>query len=335
MTIEQAITEFLSYLELERNRSQRTITNYRHYLERFSTFALESGQTTIENLEPKLIRDFRLFLHRLPKKTRRSSEKETLGQATRDYHLIALRSLLRFLERKGLKSLSAEQIEIGKLERQAVNFLTAEEVSRLLEEADLKTEKDQTEILIDLRDQAILETLFSTGLRVSELANLKQRDVDLETGEFGVLGKGGRRRVVFLSESAARALKNYLDQRNDDWEPLFLAHDRLSRNRNLKYRLATGRKNPLGLAARSVERLVKKRARARGIQKSVSPHVLRHSFATDLLRNGADLRSIQQLLGHSSITTTQRYTHVTDPQLKEIHKRYHGKRAKSPVRLVG
>lgn len=296
--------EFLEYLEIERGRSPRTIANYDHYLGRLFSWLKdkadkEEGALTIEELSEEAVRQFRLWLNR---------QEPPLSVATQNYHVIALRMFLKYLARKNISSLAPERLDLAKQPERDIAFLEQDEVDRLLgapEGAGMKA----------VRDRAILETLFSTGLRVSELVALNIDSINIEKGEFAVRGKGGKIRVVFLSERARDALRMWVEARKDVIESALFV--RISRGKKVSFSRLT---------ARSVQRLVEHYAAKAGIVgKDVHPHVLRHSYATDLLRNGADLRSVQALLGHASITTTQIYTHVTDPQLKEIHKRFHRK----------
>lgn len=305
MEIEKIKREFLEHLEIERGRSLKTVENYDRYLNRFFEF---SGIKDPEEIKEELVREYRLWLNRQLSGTKSDSQKEFLKKRTQNYYLIALRSFLRYLAKRNIKSLSPEKIELAKVSERSIDFISGQELKRLIEGAcgnDLKS----------LRDRAILELLFSTGLRVSELCSL-QSDINLESDEVSIRGKGDRVRVVFLSPSAKEALKEYLKKRTDFDEALFI---QLGKN-------ASGKKN-LRLTPRSVERIVKYYATKAGITKKVSPHVLRHSFATDLLQNGADLRAVQMLLGHSNIATTQIYTHITDKHLREIHQKYHNKKA--------
>lgn len=306
--LRRLLTDFLTHLEVEKNRSERTIINYALYLRRFIEFAGRNGIDRPEQVRAELVSRFRIFLSRQTRLSRRSQE----------YHVIALRSFLKFLSKKGIQTLRPEVIELGKIPARTITFLEKDELLRLLTPGpkDHKTGKPASPAgrldnqLTELRDFSILHTLFSTGLRVSELAALNRDQINLMTREVAVVGKGSKTRLVFLSDQAAGYLKPYLECRKDKLAALFIGH---------------GLHNSLRLTPRSIERVVRDRAKRVGIVKKVTPHVLRHSFATDLLRSGADLRSIQQLLGHSSVTTTQIYTHVTDPHLKEIHRRYHGK----------
>lgn len=295
----KAINSFLEYLEIEKNRSAKTLENYRRYLLNFAAFTKikDPSEITAES-----VRQYRVRLNRV-----KDHKGNSLKKNTQMYYLIALRSFLKYLAKQNIGSLAAEKVELGKVPERKLEFLDADELNRLLE-------APQGGDISALRDRAILETLFSTGLRVSELCSLNRDNVNIEKGEFAVRGKGSKLRVVFLSDSAKEALKKYLSERDDIHEALFVAHNRQS-NKETEARLTS----------RSVQRIVKKHSIAAGVIKKVSPHQLRHSFATDLLRNGADIRSVQAMLGHSSITTTQIYTHYTDRHLKEIHKKFHGK----------
>ncbi len=291
-------TEFLEYLEIERGRSVKTVENYDHYLTRYLDFAKINDPP---QLTERSVREFRLHLNR---------EKGTAGTMklkTQNYYLIALRAFLKFLRKRGLESLSPERIELAKVGGRDLELITAEELNRLLKAPSGSSVRA-------LRDRAILELFFSTGLRVSELCSLN-RDLDLSRDEFSIRGKGDKVRVVFLSPDAKRAVKAYLDKRADLDDALFVQMGKNSKN-----------VKDLRLTPRSVERMVKHYAIKAGITRKVTPHVVRHVFATDLLENGADLRSVQALLGHANITTTQVYTHVTDKHLRDIHQRFHGKR---------
>ncbi len=318
MSLVDYLTQFLEDLEVTKNRSPRTIRNYRFYLGRFVAFA---GKTAPEEIDEDLVHRFRLHLRRL------RDGSEPLKITTLNYHLIALRVFLRFLARRGLKVMPSEQIDLGRQPERQISFLDADEVERLLEAPlslssrvprsgiEGSRHKEQTR----LRDKAILETLFSTGLRVSELVGLKRDLIKSKTDELSVRGKGGKIRMVFLSEQARQHLKKYLDAR-DDIEPyLFIRHDRA----------AADRKIHAALTPRSVQRMINFYGKVAGITKPITPHTMRHSFATDLLRNGADLRAVQALLGHASVATTQIYTHVSDAHLREVYQAFHAKRRKS------
>jgi site-specific recombinase XerD len=300
MLFAKAKTDFLEYLEIEQNRSQRTIANYDHYLTRLNDFA---GDIEIKDIDPELIRKWRLWLNRLGTNT-----SDELGKATQNYHLIALRSFLKFCAKRDIPALTADKIELARTQRKQVTFLSEEEVARLFAEPDMNT-------MSGLRDRAILELLFSSGLRVSELVGLDRDHINLKRREFMVRGKGQKDRPIFISPEAAKWIQDYLDKRQDTAKPLFIRYS------GTKQVDLSG--NFHRLTARSVQRLVARYALLAGITKHVSPHTLRHSFATDLLMNGADLRSVQALLGHSNISTTQIYTHVTDPHLRSVHEKFH------------
>jgi site-specific recombinase XerD len=294
---------YLEYLEIERNRSSKTIENYNRYLDKFLNFAKVKKP---EGITEEIVRQYRLYLNRL-----RSADGEALKKVTQNYHVIALRNFLKYLARNGIKSVSAEKIELGKQEDREVIFLEGDELERLL----AAPEGDSVQ---SLRDKAILNLLFSTGMRVSELCSLDKDKIDLKRGEFAVRGKGSKIRVVFLSEKAIKEIKDYIDKRTDVDEALFI---RIPKNQ--------AKEKDLRLTPRSIQRIVKKYSIKAGIiGKNVSPHTLRHSYATDLLQNGADIRSVQSLLGHSSVTTTQIYTHVTDKQLREVHQKFHNKKTR-------
>lgn len=282
MSIKKLILDYLEYLEVEKNRSAKTIENYSHYLKHFTDFAKIK---TPKQITAEIVRQYRIWLNR-----------QNLKKNTQNYHIIALRNFLKYLAKRDIQTLSAEKIELGKQIDREVIFLRPEELDRLLEAPNNR------------RDKAILEVLFSTGLRVSELANLNREDINLLKAEFYVRGKGGKIRPVFLSETAQKALKYYLDSREDPEPAVFI-----------------NKVNHQRLTARSIQRIVRKWAIKAGLTKKITPHTLRHSLATDLLAGGADLRSIQAILGHASITTTQIYTHLTDQRLKEVHQKYHRK----------
>lgn len=297
--LERLKREFLEYIEIEKGRSLKTIENYDRYLQRFLNFAKVGNPSDIT---ASLVREFRLWLNRQPAGNKQG---ETISKKTQNYYMIALRSFLKFLSKRDIESLSPEQIELAKIPERSLDLITPTELSRLF--AGLEGDD-----LASLRDKAILELLFSTGLRVSELCALTS-DMDFSIGEFSIRGKGGKVRVVFVSDSAKGAVKKYLNARKDMCEALFV-------------NIGRGKKEPTALDRRSVIRIVKKYAIKAGISKKVTPHVLRHMFATDLLSNGADLRSVQMLLGHANIATTQIYTHVTDKQLREAHKKFHSRK---------
>jgi site-specific recombinase XerD len=295
--------QFLEYLEIERGRSVKTVENYDRYLERFFEFAKVKKTT---DLTEEQIREFRLYLNRQPG-TKVGGRVEPMKRRTQNYYLIALRAFLKFLRKRGIEALSPERIELAKVPQRQLDLISSKELKRLMEAPDTKT-------LEGKRDDAILQLLFSTGLRISELCSLNIDDVDLTRDEFSVRGKGDKIRVVFLSDTARRALQEYLKARKDMDEALFVRYGRKAKNGD-----------DLRIHPRMVQRLLKKYAAMAGITRKVTPHVIRHSFATDLLSNGADLRSVQALLGHANIGTTQVYTHVTDKHLRDVHKKFHGK----------
>ncbi|MBI3115048.1 MAG: tyrosine-type recombinase/integrase [Candidatus Kerfeldbacteria bacterium] len=301
---------FLTYLEVERGKSLLTRRNYDFYLTRFLTL---SKLTKPEQITLDDVRDFRLALNRLE-----NTRGATLKRSTQNYHLIALRSFLRYLARNDVTTLPAEKIELAKAGARQVAFLDGPDLDAFLD-APLTTREPE---LIKRRDKAMLELLFSSGLRVSELTGLRRDTVNPAKDDFTVRGKGDTLRLVFLSQAAKAALKAYLGLRRDDAPYLFIRHDRAAKQPTTNNQQPTTQP----LTARSVQRLVAHYANLAGITKRVTPHVLRHSFATDLLMNGADIRSVQALLGHASITTTQIYTHVTNRQLKDVYQAFHGKR---------
>jgi site-specific recombinase XerD len=316
MNLQSLKTRFLEYLEIEKSRSRKTTENYNHYLDRFLEW---SKANQPEEITDDLVSQYRVYLNR----TQDSSGKG-LKKSTQNYYVIALRSFLKYLAKKNIPSLQAEKVEAGKNSRKEVEFLQSEEVERILVVADRTDFKS-------LRDRAILELLFSSGLRVSELIDLNRDKLDLKNQEFSVRGKGDKIRVVFISDTAKRALERYLDKRMD-FDPAVFVRDAKAlekfESKNAKKERFKKEDRGLRLTPRSIQRIVKYYAAKAGIIKDVHPHTFRHSFATDLLMNGADIRSVQSMLGHSSITTTQIYTHITNPQLKEVHKAFHGKKRK-------
>ncbi len=302
MFISEALADFLEHLEVEGGRSAKTITNYSLYLERFIEFA---GNIEVSKISQELVRKYRLWLNRYTNDT----TGDNLSLITQSYHLIALRGFLTYLSRRDVPSLAADKIILPKTVRQQVTFLHYDEVVRMLDVIPTDSEAG-------LRDRAIVELLFSSGLRVSELVNLNRDHINLGRREFMVRGKGQKDRPVFISKNAAEHVQAYLSERHDSLPALFLSYSRRSSTPD-----TSG--NYRRLTARSIQRMVSQYARLAGITKHVSPHTMRHSFATDLLMNGADLRSVQSLLGHSNISTTQVYTHVTDQHLKDIHEKFH------------
>ncbi|PIR57860.1 MAG: hypothetical protein COU71_01810 [Parcubacteria group bacterium CG10_big_fil_rev_8_21_14_0_10_38_31] len=327
--------DFLEYLEVERGRSIKTIENYDHYLKRF---LVQSKLKNVDDISDEVVRQYRLWLNRL---------EPTLSKKTQNYHLVALRAFLKYLSRRDIESLSAEKIDLMKVPERDLDLITEDELERLLDAPITPPDEG----LKSLRDKSILEMLFSTGLRVSELCNLNIDSINFKRDEFSVRGKGGKVRVVFLSDMAKNTLKTYLDARADINEALFI------RIKNSASRVSEAKKNdsrrmppsaeggirPLEkrffgetsnnkmngetsrLTPRSVERIIKHYAIKAGISKKVTPHIIRHCFATDLLSAGADIRSVQSLLGHSNISTTQIYTHITDKKLHDIHKAFHSR----------
>lgn len=303
-SLPELVNDFLEYLEIEKNCSKLTIRDYRHYLEVFVEWC---GSTqphkTIADLDLATIRRYRVHLA-----NRRDSKGDTLKRVTQNYYVIALRSFLRFLIKNDYKTLEPSKIDLPKTESRSLKFLEREQIERLVTAPDTTKEEG-------IRDRAILELLFSTGLRVSELVKLNRESINLERKEFGVIGKGGRGRIVFVSDRAAQWIGQYIASREDKWKPLFIRYSgRVSDDES-------GEK--MRLTVRTIERIVKKYVKAARIPVDASVHTLRHSFATDLLTNGADLRSVQEMLGHKNVATTQIYTHVTNRQLREVHDAFH------------
>ncbi len=304
--IESEIGDFLEYLEVERNVSPLTLRDYKHYLKVFNNWAHDNGINDIDEVDIKKIRSFRLFLSR-----KLTQDNEPIKKVTQNYYIIALRAMLRFLIKNDRNVLAPDKIELGKQEGRQVVFLNQDHLNRLLNSPNINS-------LSGLRDKAILEMLFSTGLRVSEMVNLNRDSIDLNTGEFGVMGKGRRVRVVFLSPDAATWIARYLNGRDDHYEPLFIRYK--------------GKKSIVDddeshrLTSRSIQRIVENYVKKAQLPIKATPHTLRHSFATDLLSNGADIRSVQEMLGHKNIATTQIYTHVTNRQLREVHQAFHSRK---------
>ncbi len=296
----ELITPFLEYLEIEQNRSPKTSENYQLYINRLVEFG---GDPHIEAIDDEFVRKWRMWLSRF-----RDTHGDLLSATTRGYHLIALRSFLRFCGKRGFETLAPSSIELPRVKRKQVSFLNHDEVERLFAVVPADT-------LVGRRDRAIIALLYSSGLRVSELTNLDRTHINLDRGEFSVRGKGQKDRTVYIDPSATQLIKNYLTARTDSLPPLFTSYG--------GYQTVDQSGDFKRLTPRSIQRLVNTYALLAGITKHVSPHTLRHSFATGLLMNGADIRSVQTLLGHSDISTTQIYTHITDPHLKEIHKKFH------------
>ena len=300
-TLNELILDFLEYCEIDKNLAPGTVTNYGYYLRTFQEFMGEKNEVT-----PEVVREYRLYISRKEK-----ARTGHLARSTQNYFLIAIRAFLKYLARINYKAMPADQIELGKMSDRAIKFLDKDQLGRLLKAPDTTTD-------MGLRDRAILELLFSTGLRVSELCKLDVDKLNLESREFGVIGKGGHARVVFLSAEACEWVGKYLATRGEDHlRPLFI--------RTKGSKIVDGYGEKMRLSRRSVERMVDKYVRLARLPVQATPHTIRHSFATDLLINGADLRSFQEMLGHKNVSTTQIYTHVTNKQLKEIHEKFHGK----------
>jgi site-specific recombinase XerD len=300
MYMSDYVLDFIEHLEVEGGRMPKTAENYEFYLNRFIEF---SGDIKVADISSEILRKYRLWLNRLE-----NERGETLATITQSYHLIALRGFLKYLSKRDIASLSPDKIELPKTARKQVTFLHYDEVQRLIENVDINTESG-------LRDRALIELLFSSGLRVSELVNLNRDHINTKRREFMVRGKGQKDRPVFISQTAADWVEQYLAMRQDTLAPLFISY-----SRNVEADTSGDFRR---LTARSIQRAISKYARLAGITKHVSPHTMRHSFATDLLMNGADLRSVQTMLGHSDISTTQIYTHVTDAHLKEVYEKFH------------
>lgn len=301
---DKVLVDFLEHLEVERNVSQLTIRNYGHYLRRFTGWFTDHDFTDLKELDLDVLRKYRVFLARYE-----DDQGRTLSTTTQGYHIIALRSWLKWLIKHDKPVLHPEKIDIPKKESRSMKFLNLEQMIRLLDQPDMQSKTG-------LRDKAILEVLFSTGLRVSELVGLNRDQVDTTRQEFGVIGKGRRPRVVFLSDRANHWLGEWLLSRDDNWTPVFIRFS--GKKPDL---LADGEE--MRLTARSVQRIVDGYCREAHLPVKISPHGVRHTFATDLLANGAGLRDVQEMLGHKNIATTQIYTHVTRPQLQKVHKNFH------------
>ena len=303
------VEEFLEYLEVERNLSPLTIRDYRHYLMSFINWSKKNAPVLRpQDITVELVRKYRVYLAHYNS----PNGNLPIKKVTQNYYVIALRSYLRYLIRKDYKVLTPDKIELPKTESRSLKFLDRDQLERLLAQPDIS--KDQ-----GLRDKAIMELLFSTGLRVSELCKLNRDQINLERGEFGIIGKGGRARVVFLSDRAKLWLSRYFEKRHDPFNPIFIRM-RGSQKPDLE---AGPNGEKMRLTSRSVQRIVEKYVRKARLPIKATPHALRHSFATDLLSNGADLRSVQELLGHKNVATTQIYTHVTNAQLRDVHKAFH------------
>ncbi len=304
MKLKELKLQFLEYLEIERGRSVKTIENYDRYLTRFLVYAKTDEPSKITEA---MVREFRIYLNRQPG-TKVGGRMDPMKRRTQNYYLIALRAFLKYIRKRGVTSLSPEVIELAKVGERSIDLISSAELDRLIAAPN-------TNELQGKRDRAILELLFSTGLRISELCGLSIDDVDLTRDEFSIRGKGDKVRVVFLSDSAKDAIREYLKNRKDLDDALFIQYGKKAHTAK-----------ELRLSPRAVQRVLKTYAAKAGITRKVTPHVIRHSFATDLLSNGADLRSVQALLGHANIGTTQIYTHVTDAHLREVHKKFHGRK---------
>ena len=327
MNLDELKSEFLDYIEIEKGRALKTRENYDHYLTVFLAFLKKKSPKDITD---QSVREFRMWLNRQPGGAKRTGAGATMKKKTQNYYLIALRTFLKFLARRSIASLPADNIELAKVGERTIDFITHEELARLL-----KAPEQEKNIEKKLRGRAILELLFSTGLRVSELCSLTN-DIDLSRDEFSIRGKGDKVRVVFLSDDAKKAVREYLAARKDMSDALFvpIAGEQKkmeARKKGEKEKKIAGKAAAKtisetrgdGLDRRTIGRIVHRYATIAGISKKVSPHVIRHSFATDLLSNGADLRSVQMMLGHANIATTQIYTHITDKQLRDVHKKFH------------
>lgn len=303
-TLPEQVREFLEYMEIEKNASKLTIRDYKHYLEEFVRwYSPEGKEKSVGDLDLATVRKYRIYLA-----NRQNDKGAHLKKITQNYYVIALRSFLRFLIKNDVPTLEPSKIDLPKAESRSLKFLEREQVDRLVTMPDTATEEG-------LRDRCILEVLFSTGLRVSELVKLNHPEINLQRREFGVIGKGQKIRIVFLSDRAVEWIERYLTARKDKFRPLFIRYSGAVSEED------HGEK--MRLTARSVERIVKKYVRAARLPVDATVHTLRHSFATDLLTNGADLRSVQEMLGHKNIATTQIYTHITNKQLREVHKSFH------------
>jgi len=304
-TIAKLITDFLEYIEIEKGRSMNTAKNYDHYLRTFCRFSQAKAVETPEKITEDLVRQYHLSLNRA-----------NLTKKTQNYYLIALRSFLKYLAKRSIASLAPEKVDLAKIEERQIVFLEIEELESLFGQPDLSTIQGR-------RDKAILNLFFSTGLRVSELATLRKDDINLAKSEFSVRGKGGKIRVVFMDHETKESLTRYLNSRRDKSDYLFISYGHTN-SQDKRDQIKDANITP-----RSIQRMIKKYALTSGITKDITPHTMRHTFATDLLQSGADLRAVQALLGHSSITTTQIYTHVTDQHLQEVHEAFHGLRTKN------
>lgn len=303
-SLPELIVSFLTYLEVEKKASQLTIRNYRHYLNRFLEFLKKqsSSLSAIEDIDKETIRKYRLFLLRY-----KNNRGKQLGRKTRGFHVIALRSFLRYLIKHNVDVVVPDKVGVPKSEMRKIEALSTKQLEWLFAQPNPRK-------INELRDKAILEVLFCTGLRVAEFVRLNRDQMNLERMEFGILGKGNRRRVVFLSNNAVHWIERYLGARKDNYKPLFIRHSGAQEDQG---------DEQMRLTPRSVQRVVQKYTKRAKLPVKVTPHVLRHSYATDLLSSGADIRSVQEMLGHKNISTTQIYTHVTNPQLRKVHEKFH------------
>ncbi|HTH93583.1 MAG TPA: site-specific tyrosine recombinase/integron integrase [Candidatus Paceibacterota bacterium] len=308
MTITEAKIQFLEYIEIEKGRSPLTSRNYDHYL---SQFFQQMKISKPSDITESIVRQFRIQLNRAPGMKTKGQSGNTMKKTTQNYYMIAIRSFLKYLNKIKVSTINPDVIELAKTGSRDLDIISKDELNRLLKAPDItKAKTDEAKIKV-LRDKALMELFFSTGLRLAELCSLN-RDLDLTRDEFSIRGKGDKVRVVFLSTEAKECIREYLKIRKDMEEAMFV---NIARN-----------KVAARLTPRSIERLVREYAIKAGISKKVTPHVLRHAYATDLLSNGADIRSVQMMLGHANIATTQVYTHITDKQLREVHKKFHSKR---------
>ncbi len=313
--MEKLLKEFLEHCQIEKNRSDLTIRNYKHYLLRFIDYCEEKEKVNRpEDITFEMVRRYRLHIH-----NSRDHQGRPLKLITQNYHIIALRSFLKYLQKRDISTLAPEKIDLMKAPSRMVEFLDKYDLERLFDA--VKSEKEE---ILRLRDDSIMQTLFATGLRVSELCSLKRDQINFKRKEFTVRGKGDKIRLIFLSDESADALQNYLKKRKDNSKFLFIAHKQVGQDATKE--MDSFDKDAKGLTPRTIQRIIKKYALIAGITKQISPHTLRHSFATDLLQNGADIRSVQSMLGHASITTTQIYTHITNQQLREVHEKFHNRK---------
>ncbi len=306
VTLPKLVIRYLNHIEIEKNYSKYTIRNYHHYLDFFRRwFEKNYQQEYIRRLTNEMVRNYRIYLSRF-----QNDRGEHLSPITQSYYIITLRAFLKYLIRKGYKALSPEKIDLPKIDDRSIKFLNEDMLYRLLDQPGISS-------IEGLRDKAILEVLFSTGMRVSELAKLDREKIDLKTKEFGIIGKGRKARVVFLNDRAVKWLGRFLGMRNDHYKPLWIRYSG-------KHTDPSTAGESLRLSVRGIQRIVEKYRKKAGVPIKVTPHVIRHSFATTLLQRGADLRSVQEMLGHKNVSTTQIYTHVTNPQLKKVHEKYLG-----------